>query len=89
MIFPADHPQDRAAARDRGAVLIRGAVRPTAREEVHTVSYTHLDVYKRQAYKSNHKGVEIKTIELYIVANEGTAYYVVNGEANDDFKVVL
>ena len=42
-----------------------------------------------KAYKSNHKGVEIKTIELYIVANEGTAYYVVNGEANDDFKVVL
>ena len=33
-----------------------------------------------KAYKSTHKGVEIKTIELYIVANEGAAYYVVNGE---------
>ncbi len=42
-----------------------------------------------KAYKSTHKGVEIKTIELYIVANEGAAYYVVNGEWNDDFKIML
>lgn len=42
-----------------------------------------------KAYKSTHKGVEIKTIELYIVANEGAAYYVVNGEGNDDFKIML
>ena len=42
-----------------------------------------------KAYKSTHKGVEIKTIELYIIANEGAAYYVVNGEGNDDFKIML
>ena len=42
-----------------------------------------------KAYKSTHKVVEIKTIELYIVANEGAAYYVVNGEGNDDFKIML
>ena len=42
-----------------------------------------------KAYKSTHKGGEIKTIELYIVANEGAAYYVVNGEGNDDFKIML
>ena len=42
-----------------------------------------------KAYKSTHKGVEIKPIELYIVANEGAAYYVVNGEGNDDFKIML
>ena len=42
-----------------------------------------------KAYKSTHKGVEIKTIELYNVANEGAAYYVVNGEGNDDFKIML
>ena len=42
-----------------------------------------------KAYKSTHKGVEIKNIELYIVANEGAAYYVVNGEGNDDFKIML
>lgn len=42
-----------------------------------------------KAYKSAHKGVEVKEIELYIVANEGAAYYVVNGEQNDDFKIIL
>ena len=39
-----------------------------------------------EAYKSTHKDVEIKKVELYIVAEEGAAYYVVNGEASDDFK---
>ena len=41
------------------------------------------------SYKKSHKGTEIKTIELYIVANEGAAYYVVNGEGGDEFKVML
>lgn len=42
-----------------------------------------------EAYKSTHKDVEIKEVELYVVAEEGAAYYVVNGEASDDFKVML
>lgn len=42
-----------------------------------------------KAFRRAHRGVEIKTVELYIVACEGTAYYVVNGEAKDDFKLML
>lgn len=42
-----------------------------------------------KAFKHSHRGVEIKTIELYIVASEGAAYYVVNGEGNDDYKIML
>lgn len=42
-----------------------------------------------KAFKHTHRGVEIKNIELYIVANEGAAYYVVNGEANDEYKIML
>lgn len=42
-----------------------------------------------KAFKKSHRGVEVKTIELYIVANEGAAYYVVNGEGGDDFKIML
>lgn len=42
-----------------------------------------------KAFKHSHKGVEIKTMELYIVASEGAAYYVVNGGAEDDFKLIL
>ena len=42
-----------------------------------------------KAYQESHTETEIKTIELYVVANEGAAYYVVNGEAHDDFKILL
>ena len=42
-----------------------------------------------EAYKNTHKDAEIKEVELYIVAEEGAAYYVVNGEASDDFRVIL
>lgn len=42
-----------------------------------------------KAFKSTHKGVEVKTMELYIVANEGAAYYVVNGEPGDNNKIDL
>ena len=42
-----------------------------------------------EAYKSTHKDVEIKKVELYIVAEEGAAYYVVNGVGADDYKIEL
>lgn len=35
------------------------------------------------------KGVEIKTIEIYVKPEEAVAYYVVNGIGSDDYKVVL
>ena len=40
-------------------------------------------------YKDTHKGVEIKTIEIYIKPEESVAYYVVNGEGSSDFKIDL
>ena len=42
-----------------------------------------------KAYQEAHEGAEVKEIELYIVASEGAAYYVVNGEASDDYKIIL
>lgn len=35
------------------------------------------------------KGVEIKTIEIYVKPEEAVAYYVVNGIGSDAYKVVL
>ena len=32
---------------------------------------------------------EFKSVELYVKPEESAAYYVVNGEASDDFKVIL
>lgn len=42
-----------------------------------------------KAYKKSHRGVEIKDVQVYIVANENAAYYVVNGEASDEFRIEL
>lgn len=43
----------------------------------------------QEDYAKAHKGAEIKTIELYIVAEEHAAYYVVNGEESPEFKIML
>lgn len=42
-----------------------------------------------EAYLVAHKDVEIKTLELYISPEQNAAYYVVNGEASEDFVVQL
>ena len=42
-----------------------------------------------KAYAEAHKGAEIKTIEVYVKPEENVAYYVVNGEVSDDYKVTL
>ena len=42
-----------------------------------------------KAYAESHPETEIKTVELYISPEQNAAYYVVNGEASDDFKIEL
>lgn len=42
-----------------------------------------------KAYKAAHKGVEIKTVELYIKPEEHAAYYVVNGDAAPEYRIEL
>ncbi len=42
-----------------------------------------------EAYLAAHKDVEIKTLELYISPEQNAAYYVVNGEASENFVVQL
>lgn len=40
-------------------------------------------------FKKNHPDEEITEFELYIVAEENAAYYVVNGIPSDDYKIML
>ena len=42
-----------------------------------------------KAFKAANKGVTIKTIEVYVKPEENVAYYVVNGEGSEDYKVEL
>lgn len=49
------------------------------------------DVIERAkaAYQESHPQAEIKTIEIYMVPEKKTAYYVVNGEGSEDFNVEI
>lgn len=40
-------------------------------------------------YKASHKDAEVKNIELYIVPEKNTAYYVVNGEESEENQIQL
>ena len=42
-----------------------------------------------RSFQEAHEGVEIRTIEVYVKPEENAAYYVVNGEGSDDYKVEL
>lgn len=42
-----------------------------------------------KAYQDAHKDAEIKSLEVYVKPEENVAYYVVNGEGSEDFKVAL
>ena len=40
-------------------------------------------------YKEAHKNTIVDTLEVYVKPEENVAYYVVNGEGSDDFKIYL
>ena len=42
-----------------------------------------------KAYVKTHPGTVIKSMELYISPEQNAAYYVVNGEGSDDFRIDL
>lgn len=42
-----------------------------------------------KAYTESHEGATINNIDIYVKPEENVAYYVVNGEGSDDFKVAL
>ena len=42
-----------------------------------------------KAYAKTHPGTVIKSMELYISPEQNSAYYVVNGEGSDDFRIDL
>ena len=37
---------------------------------------------------AGHKETDIKTVEIYVKPEENTAYYVINGEGSDNYKII-
>ena len=75
------------------------AKKPAAKKEVKSsvvIEYAGRQIVARdvleaakKAYESMNKGTAIETIEIYVKPEEGAAYYVVNGEGSDQYKVQL
>ena len=67
------------------------AVKVTVNVEFQGIQHEITDVAKKaeQAYKESHPEAVIETLDVYCKPEEGVAYYVVNGEGSDDFKVEL
>lgn len=42
-----------------------------------------------KAYKAEHKRKAVKEFTVYVKPEENVAYYTVNGEGSDDFKIEL
>lgn len=49
----------------------------------------HVISEAEKAFARANKGVEIKTIDVYVKPEEHAAYYVVNGIGSDDYKLML
>lgn len=94
----------KAAAAAKGAVEktaepVKKALAKAAKAEVKTTVFvqfggketsveTLVDEAKKAYAAAGHKESEIKTLELYVKPEEQAAYYVVNGEGSDDYKIV-
>ena len=51
-------------------------------------SVEELTAAAKAAYlAAGHKGAEIQTLEIYVKPEESAAYYVVNGEGSDEFRI--
>ncbi|WP_349948814.1 DUF6465 family protein [Lacrimispora sp. BS-2] len=43
----------------------------------------------KKDYLSKHEDAAVKTLEIYIKPEEDTAYYAVDGEGSDQYKIIL
>lgn len=92
-------PKKAAPAKKEAAPKKAAAKKPAAKKEVKSsvvIEYAGRQIVARdvleaakKAYESMNKGTAIETIEIYVKPEEGAAYYVVNGEGSDQYKVQL
>ena len=76
-------PAKRTTAKDiKTSVVVQFAGKEVTEKDL-------IAAVKKAYTKKGNKVGDIKTIEIYVKPEESAAYYVVNGEASDDFKVIL
>ena len=76
-------PAKRTTAKDiKTSVVVQFAGKEVAEKDL-------IAAVKKAYTKKGNKVGDIKTIEIYVKPEESAAYYVVNGEGSDDYKVTL
>lgn len=78
---PARRATKKAAAKVESKVFVQF--------EGNQVDISDIAAKAAKAYQEDHKDVVIKSLEVYVKPEENVAYYVVNGEGSEDFKVAL
>ena len=74
---------------------VKEAVKETVKPEIvvefggRQVAAKDVLAQAEKAYAKTHPGTVIKSMELYISPEQNAAYYVVNGEGSDDFRIDL
>ena len=76
-------PAKRTTAKDiKTSVVVQFAGKEVTEKDL-------IAAVKKAYTKKGNKVGDIKTIEIYVKPEESAAYYVVNGEGSDDYKVTL
>ena len=84
-----------AAAKEEVKEAVKETVKPEIEKSVvvefggRQVAAKDVLAQAEKAYAKTHPGTVIKSMELYISPEQNAAYYVVNGEGSDDFRIDL
>ncbi len=90
--------EEKAAAKKEEKVAPKKGRKPAAKAAEPKLSVTlefngrqiHVEEVQKQALKAAKKAKkDAKSVEVYVVANQSAAYYVIDGEGKDEYKINL
>lgn len=92
-------PKKAAAPKKEAPAKKAPAKKAPVKQEIKTAVYVQyagkeaevekLVAAAKKAYvAAGHKETDIKTVEIYVKPEENTAYYVINGEGSDNYKII-
>lgn len=90
--------EEKAAAKKEEKAAPKKGRKPAAKAAEPKLSVTlefngrqiHVEEVQKQALKAAKKAKkDAKSVEVYVVANQSAAYYVIDGEGKDEYKINL
>ena len=86
----AEKPAEKKAVEKKPAAK-KAEPKITAVVQVGGMEFDIADITAKayKAYKDEHKRKAVKEFTVYVKPEENVAYYTVNGEGSDDFKIEL